>query len=168
MRELGLAPQVVQAVATAPLDAGAEIFSAQMARADRPDALFFANDNMAAGAIYEAARAGIRIPEQCAVAGFGDFPFSEKLTPALTTIRVPRYDIGRLAAQAILLRLGELEEGSAVLAPEPLPYELIARADVPAPAAISEYVEVAKAFDAGREAGFVNGLLDGIAKDARG
>lgn len=47
-------------------------------------------------------------------------------------------------------------------------YELIARADVPAPAAISEYVEVAKAFDAGREAGFVNGLLDGIAKDARG
>lgn len=128
MRELGLAPQVVQAIATAPLDAGAEVFSAQMARADRPDALFFANDNMAAGAIYEAARAGIRIPEHCAVAGFGDFPFSEKLTPALTTIRVPRYDIGCLAAQAILLRLGELEEGGAPLAPEPLLYELIARA----------------------------------------
>ena len=46
-------------------------------------------------------------------------------------------------------------------------YELIARADVPTASAISEYVEVAKAFDAGREAGFVNGLLDAIAKDAR-
>lgn len=46
-------------------------------------------------------------------------------------------------------------------------YELIARVDVPAAAAISEYVEVAKAFDAGREAGFVNGLLDAVAKDAR-
>ena len=46
-------------------------------------------------------------------------------------------------------------------------YELIARADVPAAAAISEYVDVAKAFDAGREAGFVNGLLDAIAKDVR-
>jgi transcription antitermination protein NusB len=46
-------------------------------------------------------------------------------------------------------------------------YELIARPDVPAAAAISEYVDVAKAFDAGKEAGFVNGLLDGIAKAAR-
>lgn len=46
-------------------------------------------------------------------------------------------------------------------------YELIARVDVPPAAAISEYVEVAKAFDAGREAGFVNGLLDAIAKDER-
>ncbi len=46
-------------------------------------------------------------------------------------------------------------------------YELIARPDVPAAAAISEYVEVAKAFDAGREAGFVNGVLDAIAKTVR-
>ena len=47
-------------------------------------------------------------------------------------------------------------------------YELMARADVPAPAVISEYVEIAKAFDAGREAGFVNGVLDAVAKDVRG
>jgi transcription antitermination protein NusB len=46
-------------------------------------------------------------------------------------------------------------------------YELIARPDVPAAAAISEYVDVAKAFDAGKEAGFVNGLLDAIAKNLR-
>ena len=46
-------------------------------------------------------------------------------------------------------------------------YELIARPDVPAAAAISEYVDVAKAFDAGREAGFVNGVLDAVAKSAR-
>jgi transcription antitermination protein NusB len=46
-------------------------------------------------------------------------------------------------------------------------YELIARPDVPAAAAISEYVDVAKAFDAGKEAGFVNGLLDAIAKAVR-
>lgn len=47
-------------------------------------------------------------------------------------------------------------------------YELIARADVPHAAAISEYVEVAKAFFNDREAKFVNGILDAIAKDARG
>lgn len=43
-------------------------------------------------------------------------------------------------------------------------YELLARADVPSAAAISEYVDVAKAFYDKRESGFVNGLLDGIAK----
>jgi len=46
-------------------------------------------------------------------------------------------------------------------------YELIARADVPAAAAISEYVDVAKAFFDDREAKFVNGILDAAAKDAR-
>jgi N utilization substance protein B len=47
-------------------------------------------------------------------------------------------------------------------------YELMARADVPVGAAISEYVDVAHAFYEKREAGFVNGLLDAIAKDVRG
>lgn len=46
-------------------------------------------------------------------------------------------------------------------------YELLARADVPKAAAISEYVDVAKAFFDDREAKFVNGLLDAIAKDVR-
>ena len=46
-------------------------------------------------------------------------------------------------------------------------YELLARADVPVGAIISEYVDVAHAFYERREAGFVNGLLDAIAKDVR-
>lgn len=46
-------------------------------------------------------------------------------------------------------------------------YELIARSDVPVGAVVSEYVDVAKAFFDGREAGFANGLLDAIGKDVR-
>ncbi|PUE89393.1 transcription antitermination protein NusB, partial [Xanthomonas hortorum] len=46
-------------------------------------------------------------------------------------------------------------------------YELIARRDVPVGAVISEYVDVAHAFYEKRESGFVNGLLDAIAKVAR-
>jgi transcription antitermination protein NusB len=45
-------------------------------------------------------------------------------------------------------------------------YEIIARPDVPTAAAISEYVDVAKAFHDAREAGFVNGVLDAVAKGA--
>jgi N utilization substance protein B len=46
-------------------------------------------------------------------------------------------------------------------------YELVARADVPVATVISEYVDVAHAFYDKRETGFVNGLLDAIAKSAR-
>lgn len=47
-------------------------------------------------------------------------------------------------------------------------YELLARNDVPVASAISEYVDVAKAFFDDREAKFVNGVLDAVAKQARG
>jgi N utilization substance protein B len=47
-------------------------------------------------------------------------------------------------------------------------YELVARPDVPVATVITEYVDVAHAFYDKRETGFVNGLLDAIAKAARG
>lgn len=47
-------------------------------------------------------------------------------------------------------------------------YELIARIDVPTATVISEYVDVADAFYAKREKGFVNGLLDAVARAVRG
>ena len=47
-------------------------------------------------------------------------------------------------------------------------YELVARPDVPAATVINEYLDVAHAFYDKREAGFVNGLLDAIAKGVRG
>ncbi|MCB2089641.1 MAG: transcription antitermination factor NusB [Sphingomonadaceae bacterium] len=46
-------------------------------------------------------------------------------------------------------------------------YELMARPDVPIASAISEYVDVAKAFFDDREAKFVNGVLDAVAKEVR-
>jgi len=47
-------------------------------------------------------------------------------------------------------------------------YELLARADVPAVTVIAEYVDVADAFYDRKETGFVNGVLDAVAKDVRG
>lgn len=47
-------------------------------------------------------------------------------------------------------------------------WELMHRLDVPVEVAIDEYVEIAKSFFEGPEPGFVNGALDGIARDARG
>jgi N utilization substance protein B len=60
--------------------------------------------------------------------------------------------------QALGTRLHRVREAHA---------ELLARADVPTGAAISEYVDVAHAFFEEREAKFVNGLLDAVAKEVR-
>jgi N utilization substance protein B len=46
-------------------------------------------------------------------------------------------------------------------------YELVARADVPVATVIGEYLDVAKAFYDARETGFVNGLLDALAREVR-
>lgn len=69
------------------------------------DALFFANDEMAVGAILRAQRDGIAIPDRIAIAGFNGLPVSALVTPALTTIISPRKLIGRTAAEMLLARI---------------------------------------------------------------
>lgn len=75
--------------------------------ADRPDveAIFFANDILAIGALFECQRRGIRVPDDLAIAGFDDVELAAQVNPGLTTVRIPRYGIGREAARLILKRL---------------------------------------------------------------
>ena len=73
------------------------------------DALFAANDMMAIGALVTLRRAGVRVPEQVAVAGFDDIPLARLISPALTTMRG---DIAAVGARAVA-RLAGLLEGNA-------------------------------------------------------
>jgi len=78
-----------------------------MARSLHPetDVLMFASDVFAAGAILEADRRGIRIPEDLAVTGFGDFELARHLLPTLTTVSVPNRRIGTVAGTVLLDRM---------------------------------------------------------------
>ena len=67
----------------------------------------FANDHLACGALFEAGSRGLPVPGQLALMGFGDFPISRQLTPALTTVSPPRYEIGREAARLLLASFNE-------------------------------------------------------------
>ena len=60
---------------------------------------------MACGAILAAARLGVRIPDDIAIAGFNGLPIGEHVTPRLTTIVSPREQIGRMAARKLLARI---------------------------------------------------------------
>lgn len=69
------------------------------------DALFFANDEMAVGAVLRAQRDGIAVPGRIAIAGFNGLPMSALVTPSLTTITSPRKQIGEQAAAMLLSRI---------------------------------------------------------------
>lgn len=115
LREAGLEPWVfVPSSSAAPFEAGKQAMQALMKRTPKPDAIIFANDNLAAGGLLAAQRAGLRMPQDCAVMGFGDYAFAEMLLPSLTTIRPPSLEIGEIAALRVLQSLGALDDGGPV------------------------------------------------------
>jgi LacI family transcriptional regulator len=71
-----------------------------------PTAIFAFNDNMAIGAMQEARARAVRVPEDLSIVGFDDLEEAAIVTPALTTIRQPLAEMGRIAV-SLLMRLLE-------------------------------------------------------------
>ena len=84
---------------------GAAELKTAFAGKKRPTAVFLEAD-LAAPMLYDAARkAGLAIPEELSVVGYADLDFSDKLLPALTTIRQDGKAVGGQAAELMLRRL---------------------------------------------------------------
>ncbi|MHC9083419.1 LacI family DNA-binding transcriptional regulator [Luteimonas sp. RIT-PG2_3] len=88
-----------------------------------PTAIFAANDDMAAGAICAICEQGWSVPGDISVCGFDDTPISRQIYPALTTIRQPTREMGRLAGIELLKSIRSSGAGSMV----EVPYELQVR-----------------------------------------
>lgn len=91
----------------------------------RPDAVFAANDMMAVGCLAALAEAGLRVPEDVAVAGFDDIPIARYVSPSLTTVRVPIAALGAAALDAVAQAIESPE--SAAAHTRVLPVELVVR-----------------------------------------
>jgi LacI family transcriptional regulator len=88
---------------------GAFTFSSGVAAAhelfalkQRPTAVFAANDDMATGVMWAAGEYGMKVPHDLSVCGFDDSPLARQLWPALTTVRQPSREMGKIAAQQLL------------------------------------------------------------------
>jgi len=73
----------------------------------RPTAIFACNDTAAIGAMSALRGAGLRVPDDIAVAGFDDIPISSYLRPSLTTVHVGIDRVGVLAVETLLRALAE-------------------------------------------------------------
>ena len=71
-------------------------------RRQRFTAIFAANDQMAIGAALGLQRRSLRVPEDVSLVGFDDLPSSVYAIPPLSTVHQPAYELGRLAAAAVL------------------------------------------------------------------
>jgi DNA-binding LacI/PurR family transcriptional regulator len=88
------------------------------------DAVFAANDPMAAGALRAIREAGRSVPAEVAVLGFDDSPLARVTEPALSTVRQPVEEMGRRMAELLV----RLISGGEVEGPLVLPTELVVRA----------------------------------------
>jgi LacI family transcriptional regulator len=83
---------------------------AQMLSGSRPTAIVTGNDLTAIGVLHRAFDGGLRVPEDLSVVGFDDIVFSEYTQPALTTVAVPRTEIGKVAFQALWALMNDPEQ----------------------------------------------------------
>lgn len=112
LSEEGLAP-VARIELTLPMPAGDGIRGLDRVLAVEPltQAIFFSADTLAISALLECNRRGVRVPDQLAICGFGNYDFADAVVPSLTTVSVPFEDVGVLAANAILARLDGTAKG---------------------------------------------------------
>jgi len=78
---------------------------------DPPTAVFAANDDMAIGAMEAAKEAKKAIPEDIAIVGFDDIPISRYVSPRLTTVHMPIYEMVSRATERVINRIEEAETG---------------------------------------------------------
>ena len=98
------------------IESGYEAAQELLALEDRPTAIFAANDIMALGAMYAIQKAGLEVPGDVAIVGYDDRDFAAWIRPALTTVRMPSYEMGQAAARLLLEQINkkELEDATQV------------------------------------------------------
>ena len=104
---------------------GASLAEEIISEAHPPTALLVGNSMMTLGALEAIQRAGMRIPHDIAVVGYDDMPWALAVTPQLTVVRQPGYELGRRAMDLLLQRIRYPGGNTAVVMLQP---ELVVRA----------------------------------------
>jgi len=108
LAEIGQTPDVGRTVSVSRgFGGGSEAISYIEANMPDADALFCAGDVLAVGALFECDRRKWAVPGRLAIASFDDLDLMRHVSPAITSLRLPRYEIGRRSAEMILNRIDE-------------------------------------------------------------
>jgi LacI family gluconate utilization system Gnt-I transcriptional repressor len=126
LKEIGQKPDPRRIVGVSRgFGGGAEAISYIEQHLPDADALFCAGDVLAAGALFECDRRGWKVPDRLAIASFDDLDLMRHVSPGLTSLRLPRYEIGRRSAEMLLHRI---EDRSMPVTVVDLGFEIVQRA----------------------------------------
>ena len=92
------------------LSGGREAARGMLESGELPTAVVAANDLMAMGAMAEFRAAGLQLPQEVSVVGFDDIAFAALCEPPLTTVCLPRAELGRRAVEALLETINHPEQ----------------------------------------------------------
>ena len=93
------------------MDTGRRLTRQMFESAVKPQAIYYANDDLAAGGLMHCLAAGISVPDDLALAGFNGLAFLSALPKLITTTVTPRYDIGAAAAKWLMDPVDEPARG---------------------------------------------------------
>lgn len=96
------------------LEGGRRAAREMLAANDLPTAVVFANDLMALGAMQQFHEVGLGIPRDISIIGFDDIAFAALAHPPLTTICLPRVEVGRKAVEALMTTIEQPDQEGAV------------------------------------------------------
>ncbi|MFI1164671.1 substrate-binding domain-containing protein [Streptomyces sp. NPDC020801] len=104
LAEAGLGPDALRELPTERLDvaAGRDAGARPLGLADRPTAVFCANDLLALGVLQAVYAAGVNVPDDLAIVGHDDIEFAAAAAVPLTSVRQPAVTMGALAAELLL------------------------------------------------------------------
>lgn len=94
---------------------------------NRSDAVFCFADILAIGVLAVSKELGIKIPSELAIAGFGNDDITKYVSPSITTMAQPSFEIGQLAARLILKEINTEEKDEFVFKTEIIKPNLIVR-----------------------------------------
>ena len=101
------------------IEEGRRAFRKLLARNNSFTAIVAGNDLLAFGCMDAMKEIGLLVPENISISGYDDILFLERMSPALTTVSVPKYEMGSQATKTLLAMIGGESNGPAVLRMQP-------------------------------------------------
>jgi LacI family transcriptional regulator len=128
---LGVSPAPVAESESFNIAGGAAAAGRLLAAEPSVSAIVAGNDLLAIGVLQAAAQAGRNCPQTLSVVGFNDMMLAAQVSPPLTTVRVPEYEVGRRAAELLLAHIEDPERPAETVL---ISSELVVRSSTAPPA----------------------------------
>lgn len=119
MNAYDLRGDLIEAADKYTIEEGRRAFTRLLARDKNLTAVVAANDMLALGCFDATKEIGLRVPDDLSITGYDDIQFLDRMSPALTTVHVPKYEMGAQATQKLLDMIAGDDSSASIVRVQP-------------------------------------------------